>query len=90
MKAMIRGKEYEIPSLNVGQLERVIPFVTGQQGLASTFAAFKIVTERSKPQIDDEVSPTVDDVIKIARSALQDCGLMEKDADPNAAAPGAS
>jgi hypothetical protein len=84
MKAKIRGKHYEIPSLNVGQLERLAPILVGERSSKTTFELFKICTERATPSIDDATEATVQEIRTITDMVLEDCGLQPS-ADPNAA-----
>ena len=81
MKAMIRGKEYQIPSLNVGQLERMSPILERSDNLRG-IDIFKVCTERAMPTIDASIEATLQDIEAVTDMVLRDCGLI-RSADPN-------
>lgn len=87
VKVTLAGKEYDVPMLNIGQLELVTDALAGSP-MRATFGILKIALRRATPPVakPDEIEATRDEVAAAVDAILIQAGF--KDAkDPNGAAP---
>lgn len=84
------GKDYEVPRLNIGQLEEVTEAFATKRPAAAAYAVLGIAMKRASPPLDgffDDIEPTVEE-IRIATEAVLAHSGFAKNAEAPADAPG--
>jgi hypothetical protein len=78
VKATLAGIEYDIPMLNIGQLELVTDALAGPP-MRATFAILKIALKRATPAVQkpDEIEATRDEVAAAVDAILVQAGFKE-------------
>lgn len=86
-KITLADVEYDVPKLNIGQLEEVSGAFE-LPAMKRTFAILRIALKRATPKIEDVngIEATNDEIASAMSEILKASGFA-KAADPNAAAP---
>ncbi len=84
------GQTYDVPQLNIGQLERVTDMLTGA-GSATAKAGFgvlRIAMERATPKVElDELAGTTEEIAAAVTAILDLSGLKKKETPAGEGAP---
>lgn len=83
VKVTLDGIEFEVPAMNVGQLEDVAETTAGATVGNVGLKILRIAMRRSTPKPDFEtLAPTVDECGNAVRAIMELSGLQKPDANP--------
>src|SRR5262245_29322045 len=88
IKVMLGGAEYEVPKMNIGQLEEVT-IAFDLPPARRPFAILKIAMKRAQPKLADinDLEPGNDEITVAIRDILANSGFKKEEKNPNHQAP---
>src|SRR5690242_1433283 len=85
-KVMLAGVEYDVPMLNIGQLERVTEALAGGTPSKGAFQVLRVAMERAMPKISgggvNALEVKRDEIAAAVRAVLKDAGFVQPEAAP--------